>query len=120
MFTDNIVPIITNGLVTIGGNDILPKGIGTVSWYWTDYEGKIHTKKLNNIIYSPYSPVNILSATALDESIKDDEETWVPTKRKYYIFTWEIDNYKKTIAHSEFCLPELEIKSGFIKYSGFF
>ena len=53
------------------------------------------------------SPFNILIATALDKSMKDDKETWVLTKIKYYIFTYDFRKYKKTISHSENCLPEL-------------
>ena len=68
-------------MATIGVQDIIPKVIGAVSWYWTDDEGKLHTNKLNNVIYYPESPVNILRATALAESMKDDEGIWVPTKR---------------------------------------
>ena len=50
MFTDKIDPIIFNGMETIGGKYIIPKGIVTVIWYWTDYEGKIYTNKLNNLL----------------------------------------------------------------------
>ena len=82
MFTEKIEPIISNGVSTIGGKDIIKKLIGTVSWSWTDEEGKLHTKKLNNLIYFPDSPVNILSGTVLDEIMKDDEGTCVLTKRK--------------------------------------
>ena len=73
----------------IGGKYLILNGIGTVSWYWTDDEGKMHTSKYNTIIYFTASPVNILSTTVLAESIKDYEGTWVLTKRKYHIFTWD-------------------------------
>ena len=36
MFTYKIEPIISNGVSTIGGKYIIPKGIGKVIWYWTD------------------------------------------------------------------------------------
>ena len=85
---------------------LIAKVIGTVIWYWTDEKGELHTKKLNNVLYFPDSPVNIISATALNESIKGDEGTWVLTKSKYSIFTWYFGKYKNTIAHSENCLPE--------------
>ena len=52
--------------------------------------------------------------------IKYYEGTWVRTKKEYYIFTWGFVKYKRTIAHSENCLPELEIKAGYSKFSGFF
>ena len=84
---------------------LFTKGVGTVSWYWTDDKGKLYTNKLNNILYFPDSPVNVLSATTLYESMKDDEGTWMVTKIKYYIFPWVFGKYKNKIAHSENCLP---------------
>ena len=95
------------------------KVFGAVSWYCTDDEGPLLTNKLNNLLYFPDSPVNALSATSLSALIKDDEGTWVLTKRKYYFFTWDFGWYKKTIAYSENFLPELEIQAGFSKFSGF-
>ena len=104
MFTYKIVPIISNVVETISGKDIIPKSIGTDRWSWTDDEGQLFTKKLINVIYFSYSPVSIISETWLDGSIKDYEVTWVPTKNKYYIFTWDFGTYKTKIAHSENCL----------------
>ena len=71
------------------------------------------------MLYFTDSPVNILSATALDEYMKDDEVTWVLTKKKYSIFTWYFGKYKKTISPLENCLPELEIQSGPSKFYRF-
>ena len=50
MFTDNIDPIITNGVATIGVKYIIQKGIGTVIWSYTDDEEQPHTNKLNNVL----------------------------------------------------------------------
>ena len=105
MFTDKIEPTIYNGVATTGGKYLIQKGIVTVIWSWTDYEGKLHTRRFNNVLYFPDSPVNILSATALPEFIKDDEVTWLLTKIKYTIFTWDFGRYKKAMAHSENILP---------------
>ena len=89
MLNYKIEPIISNGVATIGGNYIIPKGIGTVRLSWTDDEGQLHTNKLNNVLYFPDSPVNILSATALAEFIKDDEEKWIK-KKEIIIFLLRI------------------------------
>ena len=105
MFTENIEPIIYNLVATIGGKDTITKGVGTVIWSWTYYEWQLYTNKFNNVLCFSYSPVNILSATELDESMKYDEVTWVPTKRKYSTFTWYFGKYKKIISHSENCIP---------------
>ena len=48
MFTDKIDPIFSNVVETIGGKDIIPKIC------------KLHTKKLNNVLYFTDSPDNIL------------------------------------------------------------
>ena len=87
MFTDKIDPIISNVVATVGGKYLIAKGIGTISWSWTYGEGQIYTNKYKLLFYFTDSQFNILSATALDESIKDYKVTWVPTKGKYSIFT---------------------------------
>ena len=51
--------------------------VGTVFWSRTDDEGQLHTKRFNNALYFTDSPVNILSATELSESMKYDEGPWV-------------------------------------------
>ena len=78
MFTDKIDPIVSNGVATIAVKDIITKDIGTVNWYWTYDEVQLHRMKLNNVLYFTDSPANILSATALDEYMKNYEGTWVP------------------------------------------
>ena len=65
MFIYKIDPITTNGVVTIGEKYLTPKSIGIVSWLWNKDEVQINTKKLNNLIYFPDSPVNIISVTSL-------------------------------------------------------
>ena len=105
MFTDKIETIISNGVSTIGGKDLIPKGIYTVSWSFNDDEVKLHTNKFNRVPYFLYSPVKIISATSLAEYINYYEVTWVPTKSKYSILTWNFWKYKRIIAHSENCLP---------------
>ena len=46
MFTDKIEPIISNGVATIGGKDIIPKRIGKIRQSWDDKNGKLHIKTL--------------------------------------------------------------------------
>ena len=50
MFADKIYPIIYNVVAAIGGKDIIPKVVGTVSWYWNYYMVKLHTNKFNNVL----------------------------------------------------------------------
>ena len=44
MSTDKIYPIISNGVATMVGKDLITKRIGTVTWSWTDDEGQLHKK----------------------------------------------------------------------------
>ena len=69
MFTDNIDLILSNGESTIVGNDFITKVVVVVSWSCTSDKRKIYTKIFNNVIYFTDSPVNIISVTALAESM---------------------------------------------------
>ena len=94
-------------MATVGGKDIIPKGISTVIGSWTDDEWQLHTKRLNNILYFSYSLFKIQSTNVLAESMKFDYGTCIITKINYSVFSWYFGKYKNTIAHSENYLPEL-------------
>ena len=81
MSTYNIDPIIYNGVATIGRKYIIPKVIGTVIWFFTDDEGQLHKKILNNVLYFTDSLVNIISANTMAESMRYHEGTWELAKR---------------------------------------
>ena len=53
MFSEKTDPITYSRLETIGGRDIITKGIGAAIWYCTDDEVKLNKKKFNNLIYFP-------------------------------------------------------------------
>ena len=74
MLTDKVEPIISNGVATIGGNNLIHKEIVTVSWSWNDDEVQLHIKRLNNSLHFTDSPVNILSATALADPLRTMRE----------------------------------------------
>ena len=48
-------------VATIGGRGHTPSGIGTVQWTWSDDKGKRHTYLVQNVLYFPQSPINILA-----------------------------------------------------------
>ena len=50
MLIHKIESIISNEVSTIGGKDIIPKLIGTVSCYWNDYQGQLQKNKFNNLL----------------------------------------------------------------------
>ena len=82
MLTYKIEAIIYNGVETVCGNYIIPKGIGTDSWSQTYDEVQLYAKKYNNVLYPTDSPFNILSENTLYVSIKNDDGTWLLKKRK--------------------------------------
>ena len=88
-------------VATIVVKYLRPKGIGIVFWSWTDNRSQLYPNNLKDLIYFTNSPVNILSKTGLDNSMKDDKGTWSLTKIKDSAFTWDFKNYSKTISHSE-------------------
>ena len=47
-----IEPIIYNGVATIGGKGLVPKVIGTVRSFWTNYEGAL--QKIDLIMYPTF------------------------------------------------------------------
>eukprot|EP00957_Ditylum_brightwellii_P103768 7905186-Ditylum_brightwellii.AAC.1 len=59
------------GVATIGGTDHCPAGIGAMQITWTDDAGKLYTYVLDNKLYFPESPVNILSVTKLADFFND-------------------------------------------------
>ena len=57
-------------VATIGGSNNSASGMGTVLWRWKDDLRKIHTIDIENVLYFPQSPVNILSITGLADQFK--------------------------------------------------
>eukprot|EP00957_Ditylum_brightwellii_P145058 11048066-Ditylum_brightwellii.AAC.1 len=51
-----------NGILSIGGVQ-KPEGIGIVVFQLTDSMGKVHHIKLENVLYIPDAPKNLISIT---------------------------------------------------------
>ena len=83
-------------VATIGGNKNNATGMGTARWTWKDDDGKSHTMDINDVLYFPSSPVNILSVTALATQLEDDEGTGIDTKRTSSKFYWDNGKYERT------------------------
>ena len=73
MFTEKIENITYNVVATIVVKYFIEKVIATVRQSWTDDDGQLQKKKINNVLQFMESPLNILFATELSESMKDDE-----------------------------------------------
>ena len=103
----------TAGLVvTIGGKLNQPAGIGTVKWTCKDDGGAVHTEQLENTLYFPKSPINIMSLTELAKQFNDEEGTGIDTKMNHLLFQWKNNQFSRKIHHSSSNIPELEINGG--------
>ena len=77
----------TAGLVaTIGGKMNQPAGIRTVKCTWKDNGGAVHTKQLDNTLYFPKSPINIMSVNELAKQFNDEEVMGIYTKMNHSLF----------------------------------
>ena len=80
MFVGEMRHIANTQVVTIGGKGHQASGIGTVRWIWSDDYGKNHEYLIEDALYFPQSPINILSVTAFAKQLNDTEGTSIDTK----------------------------------------
>ena len=106
-------------VASIGGSKNSASGMGTVRWRWKDDLGKSHTLHIENVLYFPQPPVNILSTTGLAYQLKDNDGTGIDTKINKSWFYWEKNKFQRTINHPPSNLPELPINEGFLMTSMF-
>ena len=99
-------------VATIGGAKNSAAGMGTTRWYWKDDGGKQHTIDVDNVLYFPQSPVNILSITSLAYQFNDDDGTGINTKRSKSHFYWNHNKHQRTIIHPPSNLPKLLVNEG--------
>ena len=90
-----------------------PAGIGTVEITICDDEGKNHKLKLENALYFPESPVNVLGVTSLAAQLDDDDGTYIKTFRKNSIFVCDNESWQRNFEHPPSGLPELSVNEGF-------
>ena len=95
----------------VNGASNAPEGVGNVELSWKDDSGKIYKIVLLNVLHFPNSPVKILSVVALADQLKDDWDTWILSRRKQSLFTWDFGKFCTTIIHGTSKLPELTIKT---------
>ena len=113
-------PIDSCKVATIGGTDHRATGIGTVKASWQDDNGKSHTYELQNVLYFPDSPVNIISITAFANQLNDDDGTNIMTARHHSVFQWNFAEYQRTFTHSPTTnLPEIIVNEGYNTFASF-
>jgi len=97
---------------------------GTVRLHLCDDSGIKHIFILDNCIYHPDSPVNLLSTRRLaekfiDETGNPDEQTRIELRYSTHVLTWSFGNFKKTFPTPLSGLPELLFDEGFQAYKSF-
>jgi len=97
---------------------------GTVKIRLIDDAGSQHVFILDNCLYHPESPVNLLSTRRLAEKFLDadgnpDEETRIESRYSTHVLTWSFGQFKKTFPTPVSGLPELLFDEGFRAYKSF-
>ena len=119
-FIDEILMDRSLQVATIGGKENTSAGIGTVRWKWKDDDGVFHTFEIQDVLYFPESPVNILSVTKFADQLNDDEGTGIDTKRSHSVLYWNEKKFQRTIRHPASNLPEMPVNEGWSCFSLFF
>ena len=94
---------------------------------WADDDDKEHEYILDNLIYKPDSPFNVLSVARLgghfgrndSPPTEDDEGTWVRSSASFSTFSWDHKKHTRTIYHSVDRLPELPVNVGTSLFDSF-
>ena len=63
-----------------------PSGIGTVRWIWRDDSGKSYEYLVEDALFSPQSPINILSVTCFARQLNDLTGTGIDTIQLKILF----------------------------------
>ena len=113
MFVRDIRKCTNQGVVTIGGKGNHLSGIGTVRWIWRDDSGKSHEYLVEDALFSPQYPINILSVTFFARQLNDLTGTGIDTKQLKSCFNWDPSKYLITIHHPPSNLPEIYVNEGF-------
>jgi hypothetical protein len=122
MFIGNIINLPADsqiGVETAGGT-AKSVGHGSIRITFHDNNGILHSQTIDDVLYFPSSPVNILGITKLGEQRGDPEGTHILTKAKYSVFTWDHGKSKRDIHHQSSGLPELPINEGMSVFSSFY
>jgi len=98
-----------SSVATIGGSNFYPDSVGKLPVTWNDGKGGSYSIVLDNVLYFPHSPVNVMSITRLADQLDDDVGTYVKTLRKSSIFAWKNESGLLELKHGSCGLPELVV-----------
>eukprot|EP00957_Ditylum_brightwellii_P021479 1620396-Ditylum_brightwellii.AAC.2 len=94
------------GVIGIGGIS-KPSGLGTIVFTITDCKGSSHEIILENVLYVPEAPKNLILVTKWAEDRKDNCK--ILTRGTCSIFMWERDEFQKLVPHPVQCrIPMLQ------------
>ena len=113
MFVGEISPYDKMKVATIDGKGHSASGIGTVRWKWSDDNGKVHDIMVDNVLFFPQSPINILSVTSFAQQLNDPEGTGITTVQNNSRLFWDHGKFSRTIRHPASNLPEMPLNEGF-------
>ena len=97
---------------------------GTLRLHLNNNDGVQHVFILDNCLYHPNLPVNLLSTRQLDEKFinehgNPDEQTQIESWYSTHVLTWSFGSFKKTFPTPLSGLPELLFDKGFQAYKSF-
>ena len=104
-----------SSVATIGGSNFYPEKVGRLPLTWKDDSGSSYSIVLDDVLFFPRSPVNILSVTALANQLDDDSGTYVKTCRNSSEFVWHSSRHRITLQHGQCQLPEMRVNEGYEK-----
>ena len=99
--------------------------IGSIKISWLDNDGRSYVYQLDDVIYNPKSPFNILfvgrHGSYFDkvDATCDDNGTYIRSSANFSTFTWDHGKFTQTFVHSSNGLPELSVDVGMSTYDAF-
>ena len=123
----NLSSTATASLNTTNGSSEANLQSGRIKISWADDDNIEHEYNLDDVIYKPDSPFNILSVARLgghfgrndSPPTGDDEGTWVRSSASFTTFSWDHKRHTRTIYHSVDGLPELPVNVGTSVFDSF-
>ena len=100
---------------------------GTIRIAWEDNSGETLAYELQDVVYNPSSPFNIMSIGRVGQHfigkdsplINNEKGTWVKSCASYTDFTWDHGHFTCRFSDSSDGLPELSVNIDSSKISTF-
>ena len=98
-------------VATIGGASLKPKVKGNTNVQIKNDDGNATQVTLENTLYFPDSPVNIIRVASLTDSFADDHgASIIKLHAIHQFFYWNFNKYCKHIVHSAGIIPEISVQ----------